>query len=86
MTNNAQPIFILLALTASLKDYIVDKYTDLKMGARPLKRAIQTEIEDALAEFCFSVVAAANPRFFGSTIRAAPALEVIIRMVFGQDH
>ena len=39
-----------LALTASLKDYIVDKYTDLKMGARPLKRAIQTEIEDALAE------------------------------------
>lgn len=39
-----------LTLTASLKDYIVDKYTDLKMGARPLKRAIQTEIEDALAE------------------------------------
>ena len=39
-----------LALTAALKDYIVDKYTDLKMGARPLKRAIQTEIEDALAE------------------------------------
>lgn len=39
-----------LSLTASLKDYIVDKYTDLKMGARPLKRAIQTEIEDALAE------------------------------------
>lgn len=39
-----------LSLTAALKDYIVDKYTDLKMGARPLKRAIQTEIEDALAE------------------------------------
>lgn len=39
-----------LTVTAALKDYIVDKFTDLKMGARPLKRAIQTEIEDALAE------------------------------------
>lgn len=39
-----------LTITASLKDYIVNKYTDLKMGARPLKRAIQTEIEDVLAE------------------------------------
>lgn len=39
-----------LTITASVKDYIVDKYSDLKMGARPLKRAIQTTIEDALAE------------------------------------
>jgi len=39
-----------LTVTSALKDYIVDKFTDLKMGARPLKRAIQTEIEDALAE------------------------------------
>lgn len=39
-----------LTVTTALKDYIVDKFTDLKMGARPLKRAIQTEIEDALAE------------------------------------
>ena len=39
-----------LAVTGALKDYIVDQFTDLKMGARPLKRAIQTEIEDALAE------------------------------------
>lgn len=39
-----------LTVTGALKDYIVDKFTDLKMGARPLKRAIQTEIEDALAE------------------------------------
>ena len=39
-----------LAITPSLKDYIVEKYTDTKMGARPMKRAIQTEIEDALAE------------------------------------
>ena len=26
------------------------KYADQKMGARPLKRAIQSEVEDALAE------------------------------------
>ncbi|MDD5854249.1 MAG: ATP-dependent Clp protease ATP-binding subunit [Lachnospiraceae bacterium] len=39
-----------LTITPALKSYIVDKYTDLKMGARPLKRAIQTEIEDAMAE------------------------------------
>lgn len=39
-----------LTVTGALKDYIVDQFTDLKMGARPLKRAIQTEIEDALAE------------------------------------
>ena len=34
----------------ALKEYIVDKHSDLKMGARPLKRAIQTMVEDALAE------------------------------------
>lgn len=28
----------------------MDKYTEVKMGARPMKRAIQTVIEDALAE------------------------------------
>lgn len=39
-----------LTITSSAKEYIVDKYSDLKMGARPLKRAIQTTIEDSLAE------------------------------------
>lgn len=39
-----------LSLSPTLKKYIVDKYTDTKMGARPLKRAIQTFVEDALAE------------------------------------
>ena len=41
---------IKLTITPSVKKYIVEKYTNLKMGARPLKRAIQSEIEDALAE------------------------------------
>ncbi|MCH5253862.1 MAG: ATP-dependent Clp protease ATP-binding subunit [Lachnospiraceae bacterium] len=39
-----------LTVTPALKEYIVEKYTDAKMGARPMKRAIQTEIEDTLAE------------------------------------
>ena len=39
-----------LTIAPALKEHIVDKYSDYKMGARPLKRAIQTVIEDALAE------------------------------------
>nr|MDE7015953.1 ATP-dependent Clp protease ATP-binding subunit [Lachnospiraceae bacterium] len=39
-----------LTITPAVKEYIVEKYTDAKMGARPMKRAIQTEIEDTLAE------------------------------------
>ncbi len=41
---------IKLSLSAPAKTYLVDKFSDLKMGARPLKRAIQTQVEDALAE------------------------------------
>ncbi len=41
---------IRLSITPALKEHIVEKHSDLKMGARPLKRAIQTIIEDALAE------------------------------------
>ncbi len=39
-----------LSLTPSLKEHLVKKYADNKMGARPLKRAIQSVVEDALAE------------------------------------
>ncbi|MDE7045624.1 MAG: hypothetical protein K2O97_11555, partial [Acetatifactor sp.] len=38
------------SLTASLKEHLVEKYADNKMGARPLKRAIQSVVEDTLAE------------------------------------
>ena len=41
---------IQLSLTAALKQHLVKKYSDVKMGARPLKRAIQSEVEDALSE------------------------------------
>ncbi|GGD08285.1 ATP-dependent Clp protease ATP-binding subunit [Hyunsoonleella pacifica] len=39
-----------LKLTKTAKDYIADKGFDKQYGARPLKRAIQKYIEDALAE------------------------------------
>jgi ATP-dependent Clp protease ATP-binding subunit ClpC len=39
-----------MTLTDKAKDYIADKGFDKEYGARPLKRAIQKYIEDALAE------------------------------------
>ena len=39
-----------LTIPAALKEHLVKKYADNKMGARPLKRAIQSVVEDALAE------------------------------------
>ncbi len=39
-----------LHISSAAKNHIVEKHADLKMGARPLKRAIQSMIEDALAE------------------------------------
>lgn len=41
---------IKLSMTPALKEHLVTKYSDSKMGARPLKRAIQSVVEDALAE------------------------------------
>lgn len=39
-----------LTVSSQLKDYLVKKFCDVKMGARPLKRAIQSEVEDLMAE------------------------------------
>ena len=39
-----------LSITAAVKEYIVKTAYDQKYGARPIKRMIQTKIEDALAE------------------------------------
>ena len=41
---------ISLTVTTALSDYITEKFSNAKMGARPLKRAVQNVIEDALAE------------------------------------
>ena len=40
---------IKIELTQAAKDYIVDKGADTDFGARPLKRAIQHELQDPLA-------------------------------------
>ena len=41
---------VALQVLFELRNHIVDKYSDDKMGARPLKRAIQSVIEDPLSE------------------------------------
>ena len=41
---------IKLSVSANAKKYILEKGTDLKYGARPLRRAIQKYIEDEIAE------------------------------------
>lgn len=41
---------IRLTVSNALKEHIVEKYADYRMGARPLKRALQQVVEDQLAE------------------------------------
>ena len=41
---------ITMEVTPRAKDFILDKGTDIKFGARPLRRAIQRYIEDELSE------------------------------------
>ena len=41
---------ITLTVSSALKEHLVKEYSNAKMGARPLKRAVQSVIEDALAE------------------------------------
>ena len=43
-----------LTIRDSAKKFIVEKGTDVKYGARPLRRAVQTELEDKLAEAMLS--------------------------------
>ncbi len=39
-----------VTISNHLKDHIIEEHTNLKMGARPLKRGVQSTIEDGLAE------------------------------------
>ena len=41
---------IKMTITKDAKDYILEKGTDIKFGARPLRRAIQRYVEDELSE------------------------------------
>jgi ATP-dependent Clp protease ATP-binding subunit ClpC len=45
-----KPRAITLCLTEAAKKYLVERGFDRKLGARPLKRVIQREVEDVLAE------------------------------------
>lgn len=45
-----QQMGIDLTISSSLKAYLIKKHCDVKMGARPLKRALQSEVEDKMAE------------------------------------
>ena len=45
---------ITLTVRDSVKNLIIEKGTDVKYGARPLRRALQTELEDKLAEAILS--------------------------------
>ena len=50
LLNRVSSLGYTLKLTAKAKDYIAEKGFDKSYGARPLKRAIQKYVEDALAE------------------------------------
>lgn len=50
LSNRIDDLGYKLVLTKEAKDYIADKGFDKQYGARPLKRAIQKYVEDALAE------------------------------------
>ena len=41
---------IKMTMTKEAKNYILEKGTDIKFGARPLRRAIQRYVEDELSE------------------------------------
>ena len=51
-----------LKLTQEAKDFIADKGYDPAFGARPLKRAIQTYLEDVLAEVLLAIGPSAEKR------------------------
>ena len=59
-----QPIGYKLVMDDEARKFIANKGYDIQYGARPLKRAIQTHVEDALAEVILS-----NDIQEGDTIR-----------------
>ena len=75
-----QQMQIRLIVSASLKEHIVKKYSDEKMGARPLKRAIQSVIEDRLAEEILS--GKLKP---GDTVTAGYRKEQVVLDVKGRE-
>lgn len=67
-----------LELSQKAKDYIVDKGFDDKFGARPLRRAIQTHIEDELAEKLLTENVKAGSKIFAEMSEKGDKLEFTI--------
>ncbi len=63
-----------LRFSDELKDYIFEKGYDKKFGARPLKRTIQTEVEDGLAKAVLD-----------GTVKSGDAVFVTVEEVPGDD-
>ena len=60
---------IQLHINDSVKKYIVEKGTDKKYGARPLRRAVQTELEDRLAEAILEGTITSNSKVTVSVVK-----------------
>ena len=65
----ADQMDIHLTLRESAKNLIVEKGTDAKYGARPLRRALQTELEDKLADAILSGEVKAGDRVEAGTTK-----------------
>jgi len=68
-----------LSLSEKAKDYISDKGFDKQYGARPLKRAIQKYIEDALAEEIINSQLSENDSIFMDLDDDADELKITIK-------
>ncbi|HCP14962.1 MAG TPA: ATP-dependent Clp protease ATP-binding subunit ClpC, partial [Peptococcaceae bacterium] len=71
-----QQFGVRLSVGAAVKEYLVTKYSDLKMGARPLKRAVQFEIENALAQEFLSKHIASGSKIFVTMKNGKPKFSV----------
>ncbi|MCA0931619.1 ATP-dependent Clp protease ATP-binding subunit [Lutimonas saemankumensis] len=67
-----------LKLTEAAKDFIVEKGFDKQYGARPLKRAIQKYIEDALAEEIVNANLGENDTIFMDLDKSKDELQIKI--------
>ncbi|MDE6370590.1 MAG: AAA family ATPase, partial [Duncaniella sp.] len=68
-----------LTVTDEARDFVADKGYDSQFGARPLKRAIQKYLEDALAELIIDESVAPGDEIYVSYTPGAEALTTEIR-------
>ncbi len=76
---------IQLTISPALKEFIVEKHSDAKMGARPLKRAVQNVIEDPLAEEILSGKIRAGSRVTAGVKNGEVVFHVHVRESQGEE-